>query len=187
MDALIQFSIPVKGLRHGVYDYNFHIDREFFSCFEASPIEDGDVRVHLRFDKQPSMFVLDLDIEGTVHTECDRCLAPIRLPISDQHSFIVKFSTESEADDDDVVYIHPDTQKFDVSPYVYEYVILAIPMVKTYDCENDPTVSCDREIFERYMLKTEAAPDEQETEAEQSAENPVWNILKQLNNDNNNN
>ncbi|HRD79383.1 MAG: DUF177 domain-containing protein [Saprospiraceae bacterium] len=189
MDALIQYLIPVKGLRHGVYDYNFHIDREFFSCFEASPVADGDVRVHLRFDKQPSMFVLDLDIEGTVNTECDRCLAPIKLPIADQRSFVVKFSTEEESDDDDVVFIHPDTQKFDVSPYVYEYVVLAIPMVKTYDCENDPTVECNREAFDRYILRTdeEEWPEEPELEAPEDTENPVWNVLKQLNNDNNNN
>ena len=191
MDALIQYSIPVKGLRLGVYEYNFHINREFFSCFESSPVTDGDVRVHLQFEKQQSMFVLDLEIEGTVNTECDRCLAPIRLPIADQRSFVVKFSTEEESDDDDVVFIHPDTQKFDVSPYVYEYVVLAIPMVKTYDCENDPTVECNREAIDRYILRTDEEEwldePEAEEEAQPDAENPIWNVLKQLNNDNNNN
>ncbi len=194
MDALIQFSIPVKGLRYGVYDYNFHIDRSFFECFEASPVEDGNVNVHLRFDKQPGMFVLDLDIEGTVKTECDRCLAPIDLPIADQHSFVVKFSADDEIDDDDVVYIHPDTQKFDVAPYVYEYVVLAIPMVRTYDCENDPNVECDRDLVEQYMLhespEAEAPPDagqdDEEEEEGRGAPDPVWEVLKNLKHDNNN-
>ncbi len=193
MDALIQFSIPVKGLRYGVYDYNFHIDRTFFACFEASPVEDGNVNVHLRFDKQPGMFVLDLDIGGTVQTECDRCLAPINLPIADRHSFVVKFSTDEETDDDDVVYIHPDTQRFDVAPYVYEYVVLAIPMVKTYDCENDPSVECDRDLVERYILSAgqekedepeNAGPEEKAGEAEPDS---VWEVLKQINIDNKNN
>ncbi len=193
MDALIQFSIPVKGLRYGVYDYNFHIGRSFFECFEGSPVEDGNVNVRMQFDKQPGMFVIDLDIEGTVNTECDRCLAAIKLPIADKRNFVVKFSTEEETDDEDVVYIHPDTQKFDLSPYVYEYVVLAIPMVKTYDCENDPDVECNRELLERYLVREGEFDDEEEPETPGFEEegggepDPVWEVLKSLNNDNNNN
>lgn len=190
MEALIQFSIPVKGLRYGVYDYNFHIDKSFFECFEGSPVEEGNVYVQMQFDKQPGMFVIDLDIKGAVDTECDRCLAPIKLPIADRRSFVVKFSTEEETDDD-VVYIHPDTQKFDVSPFVYEYVILAIPMVKTYDCENDLNVECNRELLERYLVKEEEIDEavEPPDAIQQSGEepDPVWEVLKNLSNDNNNN
>lgn len=193
MDALIQFSIPVKGLRQGVYDYNFHIDRRFFECFEASPVENGNVDIRLRFDKQPGMFVLDMDIEGTVNTECDRCLAPIQLPIADQRNFVVKFSTEEETDDEDVVYIHPDAQRFDLAPYIYEYLILAIPMVKTVDCENEPPEGCDRELLERFVLREEELeniaefePEEEDTESEGEPD-PIWAALKNFNNDNNDN
>lgn len=189
MDALVQFSLPVKGLRYGVYEYNFHIDRSFFACFEASPVEDGELDVHLRFDKQPGMFVLQLDINGRVVTECDRCLASIRLPISDQRKFVVKFSTEAEMDDDDVVYIHPDTQKFDVAPYIYEYVVLAIPIVKTYDCENDPSVECNWAFVEQYMAKqkeTQALPADEESREALTGNNALWEALKQWNQDNNN-
>lgn len=190
MDALIQFSIPVKGLRHGVYEYRFHLDKGFFACFEGSPVEDGNVDVLLRFDKQPGMFVLDLDISGTVRTDCDRCMAPIDLPIQDTAGFVVKFSADDETDDADVVYIHPDTQKWDVAPYVYEYVVLAIPMVKTYDCENDPAKPCDLDIVQRFLglSESETVPDENIAETEpDSSSNPAWEILKLLNKDNHNN
>jgi uncharacterized protein len=187
MDALIQFSIPVKGLRYGVYEYRFHLEKSFFACFESSPVEDGNVEVLLHFDKQPGMFVLELDISGTVRTDCDRCLAPINLPIRDLASFVVKFSADDETDDADVVYIHPDTLKWDVSSYVYEYVILAIPMLKTYDCENDPSKPCDLDIVGRFLglsslvTKPDAPTPEPEPEA---SDNPAWDILKSLNKDN---
>lgn len=187
MDALIQFSIPVKGLRYGVYEYRFHLDKSFFACFEASPVEDGNLEVLMRFDKQPGMFVIDFDISGTVLTECDRCLAPIHLPIRDAANFVVKFSADQETDDADVVYIHPDTQKWDVSPYVYEYVVLAIPMVKTYDCENDPAKPCDEDIVGRFYDLEEDPSGQDISSPDDAAEgqsNPAWDVLKFLNKDN---
>jgi uncharacterized metal-binding protein YceD (DUF177 family) len=188
MGALIQFLLPVKGLQHGVYDYNFHIDKAFFQSFERSPLQDGDVQVQLQFEKQPGMFILDLRIKGTVATDCDRCLAPIQLPIEDERSFVVKFSTEEEVDDDDVVYLHPDTQQFDLAPYIYEFVILAIPMVKTYACDQEPVPPCDQALL-KHFLRQEDIPDEDipADDNKADASNPLWDVLKQINFDNNNN
>jgi uncharacterized protein len=189
MGALIQFLIPVKGLQHGVYDYNFYIDSSFFSCFEGSPVQHGDVHIALQFEKQPGMFVLDLRIKGTVATDCDRCLAPIQLPIEDERRFVVKFSTEEEVDDDDVVYIHPDTQQFDLAPYIYEFVILAIPMVKTYACDQEPNPPCDQALLSHYLMQANQDSGEQDdvTTNEDDSANPLWDALKKISFDNNNN
>lgn len=61
MDALIQFSIPVKGLGNGIHEYRFHIDKSFFDQFEHSPIQDGSFEVNFIFDKRPEMFDLHFD------------------------------------------------------------------------------------------------------------------------------
>ncbi|NJN33387.1 MAG: hypothetical protein HC817_03165 [Saprospiraceae bacterium] len=48
MDNLKEFSIPIKGLKTGVHEFNFHIEKSFFEQFEGSAIQDGDFQVHLR-------------------------------------------------------------------------------------------------------------------------------------------
>ncbi len=150
MKRLVEFTLPIKGLKIGVHEYDFHIGRSFFSEFEASPVADGDVDVHVTLDRRSDMLVFDFDIEGTVKTECDRCLAEIDLPIEGSEQLIFKFSEQASEPDDDLVFIHPETSELNLSNYVYEFVVLSIPMVRTIeDCEDEPDAPCDFSMLER--------------------------------------
>ena len=176
MKALVPFSIPVKGLRNGMHQFEFQVDSNFFSCFEASPIENGNIRIDLDFDKRPGLYVLEFKLEGTVKTECDRCLEQIDLPISGHQRLLVKFSEDAEKEEADVVYISMEDTMLNVAQFVYEYIILALPMVRVYDCENDENAKCNPEML-KYL--------EGEIENQQeSAPNPIWDALKDFNEDN---
>ena len=162
MKVLAEFTLPIMGLKFGEHEFDFVIGREFFSQFEASPVTDGDLDVHLVFDKHSDMMLLDFDLFGTVKTECDRCLAPIDLPIEDSQRLIIKFSEEisNEEESDEVVFIHPETTELNVARYVYEFIVLAIPMIRTIeDCENEPEPPCDFETLNRIQ------PDDSESTA----------------------
>ncbi|HQU61037.1 MAG TPA: DUF177 domain-containing protein, partial [Saprospiraceae bacterium] len=189
MDPLIQYSIPVKGLRNGIHQFDFQIDRSFFDNFENSPISDGDIRLHLEFDKRPDMFVLQFDFEGTVRAECDRCLAEINLPISDSQMLLVKFSLEEEVDEAEMVYISPETIKLNVAQYIYEFICLSMPMIKVYDCESEAVRPCDDDML-RYLSNSQeqeqeapAEAEEEEQESKEEKPNPIWDELKKLSND----
>lgn len=152
MNLLAEFTLPVMGLKFGETEFDFLIGPAFFSQFENSPISDGDLDVHLVFDKHSDMMLLDFDIIGTVKTECDRCLAPIDLPIDESCKLIVKFSEEvlNELEEDEIVFIHPETSELNVAKYIYEFIVLAMPMIKTLeDCENEPEPPCDFDTLNR--------------------------------------
>ncbi len=175
MDGLVEYSIPVQGLGNGVHRFQFEVDEAFFRHFPVSPVEAGTVSVALDFDKRPDMYVLEFEFEGTVKAECDRCLAEIDLPVAGRERLLVKFSQEAEPEEADVIYISPEAQRLNVAKYIYEYIVLAMPMIKVYDCENDENRVCNEEMLE-YLdggapQTDEAAPDEI---------NPVWEELKKL-------
>lgn len=178
MDPLIQYSLPVKGLRPGTHQFDFHIESEFFSQFEDSPVSDGNINLTLVFDKRPNLFVLQFDFAGTIKAECDRCLEMIDLPVADSQQLLVKFSEEQEAEDADVIYIHPETQHFNVATYIYEYVILAMPIRKVYDCENDKNAQCNQEMLKYIRQEVDELPPVAE---EKPSSNPLWDQLKNLN------
>ncbi len=169
MEALDQFSIPVAGLRDGLHEFDFSIRDDFFQHFENSPVKLGQIDVHLRFEKQPAMFELDFAIEGFVVTACDRCLEDFNYPITDRQQLLVKFD-EKEWEDADVVYISPGTQKLNVAKYIYEFINLAVPMVKTHDKAGD---RCDPEML-KFLDRKEAG-------GEKSASNPAWDALRDFN------
>ena len=178
MDSLVEFSIPVSGLGNGLHQFQFRIDSQFFSCFEESPIEDGDINVLLDFDKRPDMYVLQFDFEGTVKTDCDRCLASIGLPVSGSEQLLVKFSLDEEDEEADVIYISPETKKFNVSRFIYEFIILAMPMIKVYHCETETPRPCNPEMLE-YLSSGQEKEDPENKE-----DNPIWEELKKLTRDN---
>lgn len=184
MDPLITYSIPVKGLHNGIHQFEFQIGRFFFENFENSPIAESDILVKLEFDKHPDMYVLQFDLEGTVRTQCDRCAADINLPVADSQRLLVKFSEEEEAEEAEVIFIRPDAQQLNVARYIYEYICLAMPLIRVYDCENDDPRPCNMEAL-RYLSNgqeaEEAAAGEEEKE-EEEAPNPIWDELKKLSN-----
>lgn len=171
MDALVQYSIPVKGLGNGIHQFDFQIDKTFFTNFKGSPVGAANIELVLHFEKRPDLFVLQFDFKGTVKTECDRCLAQIDLPLSGSRQLLVKFSEEGIKEEAEVLFISPGTQKLNVAKYIYEYICLALPLIKVYDCEQDDNAPCNLEMLE-YL--------ERETEREGSTANPAWDELKKL-------
>ncbi len=176
MDALKRFSIPLKGLNSGLHEFKFDLDASFFSQFEESPIIEGQFTVKLGLDKRPEMLVLDFDFSGTIPTNCDRCLEAIQLPVDGQHQMVVKYSDEERDQDEEIIYLPWETPELNVAPYVYENVILALPMIHTYDCQAQEPFPCNEEMLKILDGETDPKPVE-EDETDQD-DNPIWSELK---------
>jgi len=172
MDTLPQFSIPFSGLADGVHEFDFQVDTKFFAAFEASPIKDAAIQNHLIFDKRADMMVLTFENRGTINTTCDRCLEEFDLPIDDTQSLIFKFSDDAN-NDPDVVHLPKGTKTLNAAEYIYEFIILAIPMIKTHDLADE---DCDEEML-NYL-----DPIEEEEDKKDEPENPIWGALKNFNN-----
>jgi uncharacterized protein len=148
----------------GNHQFKFTLDRDFFQHFEDSLILDGKVNFVVDLDKRPDRYV------GAV---CDRCTADINLPISGQEELLVKFSDE-ELEDDEVIFIPHETSNFNIAQFMYEFSIMALPIINTYDCEEETPLPCNLEVLK--YIQTE--------EEENSKSNPIWDSLKDLKNNN---
>ena len=168
MQALRQFSIPFKGLKNGTHEYEFDIDENFFKEFEDSPIELASLKARLELEKKNDHFILYFEADGTIQTECDRCTATIDLPMDFDFEYIVKFD-EDEREEDEVVYIHPESHHIHVGPMLYEQILLAIPLIKVYDCQDEDPVPCNEKVLE--ILNSEE---------EGEINNPLGDVLKDL-------
>jgi len=173
MEHLNEFSIPHKVLDLGLHDYEFKLDSVFFEHFEQSPIESGNVEVKMILDKRSSMIVLKFIIEGSYKGNCDRCLNPIDIPMDGEGELMVKYS-EEPVETDEVVYIDFNETHFNVAKYIYEYVVLAIPLSKTRDCENEDYKYCNEKVLERLDNIAD------EIEEEEDEKSGLWDALKDL-------
>ena len=170
MEAHLSFLIPIRGLKPGIHQYSFQIDHSFFEGFESSLIQHGKVSVEVSLDKRPDLYVLEFDFDGWVGATCDRCLAPIQLPIAGQNRLLIKFSLEESRDEGEVVYITPETPKLNIANFIYEFVCLNLPMVKIYDCEEEEQPPCDEEMLKHL----------EDDQDDQQRGDPIWDALKDL-------
>lgn len=171
MNGLAGYTLPIGGMKQGIYDFDYQIDKSFFDCFEDSFIKEGNLQVKLELDKRSSLYVLDFKITGTVQTTCDRCLEEFSLDIESEEQLIVKFSTEA-TEEAEVIYLPMGTPELSVAQYIYEFIALAVPIRKVHPNDESGNMTCNKIVL-KYLVKEEDIKDDNQT-----IENPIWGDLK---------
>jgi uncharacterized protein len=172
MEDLRRFSLPIKGLKLGIHRFTFAIDDDFFKKFSSTTIDKGQFTVEVLLDKRMSVCDLSIKFDGHVTAPCDRCLAIISLAIEGEESIVVKYAS-LEKEEEDVLYITPDTPDLNVANYIYEFISLALPLSFVYDCEEDNPSPCNQDILDK--LKPSQDP---RVFKNIEKENSPWDILK---------
>ncbi len=182
MSVQSPFTFPLRGLGLGEYEYELKVDDALLASFPQSPVDRASIDLRLTIERRSRELTLHFDFAGTLATTCDRCTADIDLPIADKRRLVVKLvdSTEGLEDDADMVYLAAETSLFNVAPYVYEFVLLSVPLIKTYDCRSgEPPYPCDEELLA--MIDGSIEDAREAAEEDRSPKASPWDILKDLN------
>lgn len=166
---LKQFVIQFESLKIGNHDFQFEIDETFFEQLDSPEISKGKFQIDLDFEKMSTMLVLNFKINGSVLLSCDRCLEDFYYDLKTKQKLIVKFGEESFEESDEVIVLASNKTDIDISQFIYEYILLAIPQRRVHD-EKD----CDPEIV-KLLNSTKKA------KAEIKESDPRWDVLKKLN------
>ncbi len=175
-DGLIGFQIPILGLEQGLHHYDFQCDKAFFDSFEKSLVEDGEFKVSLDLEKKLDNIEMNFAIDGFIRTSCDRCTAPILLPVAGTAHLLLKYA-EKESEEDEIIFIVRDRDSFNVADFIHESIVLSLPFSNTYNCEEDDPKPCDDKVLAVLKEQTKKIKPKKE-------ENPIWESLKDLNLDN---
>ncbi|MDH3381790.1 MAG: DUF177 domain-containing protein [Flavobacteriaceae bacterium] len=127
MKEMNLFTIPFIGLKEGKHQFEYQIDKKFFEAFQYDEFEDVDVKVDLSFVKKATMLELEFQFNGNVTVSCDISNELFNQPISDEFKLIVKFGNEYNDDRDDILVIPHTEFQINISQYIYESIILAVP------------------------------------------------------------
>jgi len=169
MKAQKQFIIPFESLKIGSHDFHFEIDQKFFEDFNSTEISKGNFKVDLILEKLSTMLVLNFSINGSVEFSCDRCLENFDYPLKTSHKLFIKFGEETLEESDEVYVLASNRVDIDVSQFIYEYIILALPARRVHE-EKD----CDPQVIK--MLKKSVKP-----QPKNETNDPRWDALKKLN------
>ena len=169
-DTVVQFS----GLKSGKYTYHYTLDDTFFEAFENEEIQHGTVSFEVVLEKKERMLVFHFSFRGTMETTCDRCLGPMEVPVEGERMMCVKVSDETPEEDEEMVIVSEQTFQIDLAQWMYEYVVMAMPMCHVHDEAN-----CDPDMLRRLN------DSQVETQTQTSTVDPRWESLLKLKEENN--
>jgi uncharacterized metal-binding protein YceD (DUF177 family) len=174
----MEFELAWQGMKLGEHHFEYLLNDDFFANHEGSleDIVEIEAKVALRFVRHESFFEMHFDIGGYIVTPCDRCGDEFRMELWDEFDLIVKLDDserEEEIEEDaDVVFIPRSETVLDISRWLYEFVVLSIPLQRIHPVDADGNATCNEEAL-RLLGKLAEQPDE--------PKNDIWKGLKSIN------
>ena len=166
-----EFNIAFVGLKPGLHEYNYSIEDSFFEKFEKTEFSNANVEVKLTFDKKQGMFLLHFDINGKVTLPCDRCGDDYEMILWDEFDLVVKQIDDElveakSSEDAEIAYLARSESLLDVSPWIYEFIVLSVPMQHIHPNDKNDNSTCNPIALSYLQQQTEMPT------------NSIWNALK---------
>lgn len=173
MDALAPFRIPPSALQADEASFEWDPGPEFFAAIDDQhPAPNGQFHVDLLMERTGGVVTLEFTITGNVTELCDRCNAPIRIPVQESYEIIVKHGNPADSTDE-VIYIDPETPGLKVEKIVYDFILLSIPIRhRIADCDQLDPAPCDQTILQ-YLQNNPPLESGNETSS-------LWDDLKKV-------
>lgn len=174
---LEEYIIPFEGMKIGVHSFDYEVNADFFAQFGVAFEEEEEgftAKVKVDMNREEYMLTFNFQYLATYANACGRCLVPLETDLSGNFKLLVRLG-ETYAEEDDHLMVIPRTaHEFDLSPYVYELLMLAIPEQLRCETPGAPESPCDTSMLEA-VEKYSQLPHEEKDESD-----PRWAILAGL-------
>lgn len=143
MKDLKKFNIPFAGLKEGGHSFEYEIDNTFFEAFNYDEFNSAAINVTISFIKKSTFFELSFLANGYVNVNCDISLEPYNQNIEATLPLIVKFGDEFNDDNEEILILPHNSYEINVSQYIYEMIILAVPTKRIHPQVIDGTIESE--------------------------------------------
>jgi len=175
------FKIQFVGLKDGVHNFVFKINKTFFDLFKYSELTEGELTAKVQMNKSESMLIFDTEITGTVSLPCDYCLEQYNQELQISNQTYVKFGEEYDEPDDNLIIIDRNDTIFDIGNLIYQLIVVNLPLKRNHPLDKDGNLTCNSEILDKIedILVFE---NKSEEEREENLNSNWKNELKKLKN-----
>jgi len=150
------YDIAFVGLKPGIHQFEYQVDDKFFADYKETDFENCDATVKVSLEKNTSFMMLKFEIGGSVTVVCDRCGNNLPIDLWDEFSLVIKQVENPEEmneteEDPDIFYISRTESHIHMADWIYEFVMLSIPMQRMCSEDEMGGPQCNKEILA--MLK----------------------------------
>ncbi len=174
MNDLKEYLIPFAGLKIGKHQFDYQLDNTFFQCFDYDEFNNASIKVTVVLEKKSSMLELDFKHKGTINVPCDVSGEEFDLPIKGKFRLLVKFGEEFNDENEELLILPHGEFQFSVAQYIYETIVLSIPLKRVHPGIKDGSLI---EVIEKLES---LAPNANKNEEIKEEIDPRWENLKKL-------
>ena len=172
MCSLESLKIELKGLNEDEISLEFNLDDMFFRTLDGAEVKSGSLHVSVSIRRVSGFFEFEFHSAGTVVIPCDRCLDDMEQSVVTDNRLVVKLGSEY-SEEDDIIILPEDEGILDMSWFIYEFIVLAIPIRHVHapgKCNPAMTQALE-----------ELSADRSSDEKSNQPTDPRWEKLKSLN------
>ncbi len=174
MKELTKYDIDIYGLPQKQHVYAFESGDAFFEEMQQEIISHGHFRTDLILDKSATLIQLNFHIAGSAELTCDRTLELFDEPFDIERRLILKLGDRDEELGSDIEVINRTTQRINVAQYIYEFIVLSLPVKKLHPSQRGE----EGQEFETLVYSSPAGSTGKAAEGEET--DPRWEQLKKL-------
>ncbi|WP_242157258.1 YceD family protein [Aestuariivivens sediminis] len=176
MKSLSEFTIPFVGLKNGTHLFEYKIDKAFFEHFEYEDFNDVNIKVNVILNKKTTLLELHFEVSGDVNINCDVTNEPYDQDINTGFDLVVKFGNEFDDEHIDILIIPHGEYEINIQQYIYELIVLAVPIKRIHPGVKDGTL--DSDILKKLEELSPKLNKNGQTNDEEI--DPRWDTLKKL-------
>lgn len=170
-----EFLLRIGGLTNGTHYVSIHCDKSFFDIAQMEELHDGNLDLQIEMEIQDKTVLVNFDFSGYVVATCDRCLDDVNVPMDFKEQIVVKLVENPAAfdnqEDENLWVIGEKEPMIDVFHFVYESILLALPMKIVHPDDENGNSTCNPLILQKL----------EELSTKNDEIDPRWSVLKNLN------
>lgn len=146
------FEIAFVGLKPGIHEFEYSLDDKFFIEKGAEDFSNAQAIVKLSLEKNAGFMLLKFEVGGNAVVSCDRCGNPLKMDLWDEFKVLVKLvdnpdEMNEQEEDPDVFYLSRTESHLSLSDWIYEFVMLSVPMQRMCSKEEMGGPQCNKEVL----------------------------------------
>lgn len=126
------FNIEFVGLKPGHHNFDFDVSDTFFNDYNYFDFSHANINIDVALIKKTTIMELNIVAKGHVRLKCDLTNEPYDQPINNNIDLVVKFGSELNNEDDEILIIPHGEHKINLAQYIYELIVLSVPAKKIH-------------------------------------------------------
>lgn len=174
MSDLKQYDIRFAGLKLGEHEFDYQLSDSFFELFDYRDYQNWQVKANVKLLKKSNSLELSFSVKGEVEVHCDLTDEPFQQPIDNKAGLLVKFGSEYNDTNEEILILPEGEHQFSVAQYLYELSVLAIPLKRVH-----PDVESGK-LGGKILEKLQSLSPDNQLSKEEEKTDPRWDKLRSL-------